>query len=56
MVALLSLCSLFALGAVAEEVITSARRAAALRRARRSCAWHAYRPEPRPVILRARMR
>ena len=43
MIALVLLCSLLALGAVAEEVVKSVSRALALRRVRKACAWHAVR-------------
>ena len=43
MIALLFLCSLLALGAVAEEVVKSVSRALACRRVRKACAWHAVR-------------
>lgn len=43
MIALVLLCSLLALGAVAEEVVESVSRALACRRVRKACAWHAVR-------------
>ena len=56
MIALLSLCSLLALGAAAEEVYNAMRRALACRRIRKASTWHAYRPGARFIFAARRSR